>query len=433
MAIPRFLHRIVLLFPALTACLCLAEERAVIDKLTELARSQTNPTAFAAELRRVLGEDKLRSGTAWAGNGPNFVWAIEASSAPALHVNDKPFADMRRVGNTNVWFHVGTLPVGDAYKYHYVIDGKPFGGDLNVPAYTADSYAQPGVPQGKLSDKFTHTSRIYQGMLTNYWVYTPAQYDPSVPAPLMIWQDGERLVGRNKEETCILCPSLPRVLEVTENLMHQKKIPVMVHLFIQAGILNGRSMRSIQYDSVTDRYAKFLVDEILPEVYAKYNVRRDGYSHAIQGQSSGGICAFTAGWHRPDQFSRIATQHGTFTSVAFRNKEPEAGHLYPTWVRREPKRNLRVWIADGSEDYENEWGSWPLQNLHLANSLKFKGYDFRFFLGQGSHHAAIWAAKLPEALTWLWRDYDPAKTEQAFEQEAQEKTKPFFRVKVYNR
>jgi enterochelin esterase-like enzyme len=192
-------------------------------------------------------------------------------------------------------------------------------------------------------------------------------------------------------------------------------------------------MRSVQYDSVTDRYARFLIEEILPEVYRRYNVRKDGYSHAIQGQSSGGVCAFTAGWHRPDQFSRIASQHGTFTSVAFRNKEPEAAHLYPTWVRREPKRNLRVWISDGSEDYENEWGSWPLQNLQLANSLKFRGYDFRFLLGHGSHNAAIWAAKLPEALMWLWRDYDPSRTEQVFDQDPTEREKPFFRVRVYNR
>jgi enterochelin esterase-like enzyme len=249
----------------------------------------------------------------------------------------------------------------------------------------------------------------------------------------MIWQDGERLWGRNQEETCILCPGLVRILEVTDNLVHQRKIPPLVHLFIQAGTLNGRSLRSIQYDSVTDKYTRFLLEEILPEVYAKYNVRRDGYSHAIQGQSSGGIAAFVTGWHRPDQFSRIATQHGTFTSVAFRNKEPEAGHVIPTWVRRAPRKNLRVWVSDGSEDYENEWGSWPLQNIQLANSLKFRGYDFRFLPGQGNHHAAIWAAKLPEALVWLWRDYDPAKTDHVFEQDPEEKTKPFFRVRIYNR
>ena len=410
-----------------------AEQRAVIDRLLELSRPGTDSSVLAAELRQVLTAEKIRSGTAWAGHGKDFIWAVEASSQPELFINDKRFAEMKRIGDTNLWYHSGVLPVGDAYKFHYKIDGKDFGGFLNVPAYTPESYAQQGVPEGKLSDKITHVSKIYEGMETNYWIYTPPQYDGKTALPLMIWQDGERLVGRNKEETCILCPSLVRILEVTENLTYQKKLTPMAHLFIQAGTLGGRSMRSIQYDSVTDRYARFLIEEILPEVYSKYNIRKDGYSHAMQGQSSGGICAFNAGWHRPDQFSRIASQHGTFTSVAFRNKEPEAAHVIPTWVRRQERKNLRVWISDGSEDYENEWGSWPLQNLQLANSLKFRGYDFRFLLGHGNHHAAIWAAKLPEALVWLWRDYDPSKQSQDFAQDASEKEKPFFRVRVYNR
>jgi enterochelin esterase family protein len=175
------------------------------------------------------------------------------------------------------------------------------------------------------------------------------------------------------------------------------------------------------------------LDEILPELYAKYNIRRDAYSRAIQGQSSGGICAFNAGWRHPEEFSRVATHIGTFVPLALRNGEPEAGHLYPHWVRLEDKKNLRVWISDNSEDNENRGGSWPLQNIQMANSLKLRDYDFRFEFGGGTHHAALWASKLPEALTWLWRDYDPAKTEQIYEQDPAEKEKPVFRVKLANR
>lgn len=407
-------------------------ERAFVDRLLSLASTQPTSQAFADELVKGLGAEAVKKGTAIAFHGPDFVWAVESAQPPALFVDDAMYADMRKVAG-NLWFHAGKLAVGEVHKFHYVVDGKKVGGSLNIPGYTPDSYEQSGVPKGKVSEKITAVSKIYPGMQSNFWVYVPAQYDPNTPAALMVWQDGERLGGRNKEETCILCPSLVRIEEVTDNLLHQKKIPVMLHLFIQAGTLNGRSMRSPQYDSVTDQYARFLIDEILPEVYGKYNVRKDGYSHAIQGQSSGGIAAFVAGWHRPDQFGRIATQHGTFTAVAFRNREPDAGHQIPTWVRRKPKKNLRVWVSEGSEDYENEWGSWPMQNIFLANSLKFRGYDFRFYLGSGDHHAAIWAAKLPEALTWLWRDYDPAKTSDTFPQDPEEKEKPFFRVKSLNR
>jgi enterochelin esterase family protein len=433
-----------LLFAA-SGPLLFAAERPLIDHLQELANSKSASDEFRQALVTAMGADRIEQGTAVVSNGPDFIWAVESAQAPVLFVNDGRFADMQKASG-RLWFHVGKLATGNAYTFHYRVGDTVLGGSLRLPAYTPDSYAQPGVPRGTLSERMVHVSEtIYAGMETNYWVYLPAQYNAAKPAALMIWQDGNRLIGRNNEEldaeladrdnepTCILCPSLVRVLEVTDNLLHREAIPVMVHLFVQAGTLNGESMRSVQYDSVTDRYPRFLIEELLPQVYSRYNIRRDGYGHAIQGQSSGGIAAFNAGWHFPEQFSRIASQHGTFTAVAFRNQEPEAGHVYPTWVRRADRKNLRVWISHGSEDYENEWGSWPTQNLQLANSLKFRGYDFRYYLGNGDHHAAIWAAKLPEAMMWLWRDYDPAKTGQVYEQDPDEKDKPFFRIKSLNR
>ena len=422
-----------------------ATERSKVDRLLELAERQPDSAAFRAELLAAMGEERIRQGTAVLGHGPDFVWAVESAQAPKLYVDNEFYADMQ-IASGNLWFHVGKLATGNAYTFHYRVGDTVMGGSLRLRAYTADSYAQPGVPKGELSEKMVHISKsIYPGMETNYWVYLPAQYDSATPAALMIWQDGHRLIGRNNEELdpqlvdrdnspdCILCPSLVRVLEVADNLSHRQEIPVMVHLFIEPGSLNGQTMRSIEYDSVSDRYPRFLLEELLPEVYAKYNIRRDGYSHAIQGQSSGAVAAFNAGWHYPDQFSRIALQHSTFTAVAFRNQEPEAAHVYPTWVRLEERKNLRVWISHGTEDYENEWGSWPTQNLQMANSLKFRGYDFRYYLGGSDHYAAIWAAKLPEALVWLWRDYDPAKTSQVYEQDPAEKDQPFFRIKSLNR
>jgi enterochelin esterase family protein len=420
----------------LLACgIAIAAPRTVVTRLVELSNSQPDSNLFRNELIAAMTAEKIRKGTAILGNGSDFIWAVEADTQPTLFVDDQSFATMRRSGDSNIWYHAGKLQPGDAYKFHYLVKGGVFGGALNIPVYTSDSYDQPGVPHGHLSEKMVHTSKIiWPGMETNYWAYTPAQYNTSLPAALMIWQDGHLLIGRNTEEDgCVLCPSLARILEVTDNLIHRKKLPVMIHLFLQPGRLKGRDLRSNQYDSVTDLYAQFLIEEILPELYSKYNVRRDGYSHAIEGQSSGGVCAFVAGWRRPDQFSRIVSDHGTFTAVAFRNGEPEAGHLIPTWVRRETKRNLRVWLGEGSEDYENEWGSWPTQNIALANSLKFRGYDFQFHLGNGSHHAAILFSRLPDVLTWLWRDYDPSRTEQEFVQDPAEKAKPFFRVKTLNR
>ena len=404
-----------------------------MDQLLAMAKSRVDAPEFREALVKRLGEAPIKAGEAFDSNGPDFVWAVEAPAQPTLVVDDQPVGAMRRIAGTNLWFHTGQLRVGTSHRFHYLVNGAKFGGSVDVPAYTADSYTRPGVPQGRLSEKLIHVSKLYGGMETNYWIYVPLQYNPAVPAALMVWQDGERYIARNTEEICRLCPSLYRLQEVTDNLIHDKKIPVMIHVFVSPGTLNGKPLRSILYDTVSDKYGQFLIDELLPEVYAKYNIRKDAYSRAIQGQSSGGIAAFTVAFNRPEAFGRVYTVVGSFTALQWKPGELDGGNIYPFKVRREPKRNLRVWMNDGSEDQEAGSGSWPLQNIQLANSLKLKGYDFHFSFGGGSHHAALAASELPVCLTWLWRDYDATKTEQIFEQSADEKSKPPFRVRIYNR
>jgi len=411
----------------------LAMERAAMDQLLAMAKARPDAPEFRQALIARLGDAAIKSGEAFDSNGPDFIWAVEAQSRPALVVDDQPAGPLQRIAGTDLWFRTGQLTVGTSHRFHYVIDGRTFGGSVDVPAYGPLSYTRPDVPQGRISEKLVHTSRLYDGMKTNYWIYVPAQYDPAVPAALMVWQDGERYITRNTEEICRLCPSLYRLQEVTDNLIHDKKIPVVIHVFVSPGTLNDKPLRSILYDTVSDKYGQFLMNELLPEVYAKYNVRRDAYSRAIQGQSSGGIAAFNVAFNHPESFGRVYTVVGSFTALQWKPGEADGGNIYPFKVRREPKRNLRVWMNDGSEDQEAGSGSWPLQNIQLANSLKLKGYDFHFSFGGGSHHAALAVSELPECLTWLWRDYDPSKTEQTYEQSAEERSKPVFRVRVYNR
>ena len=408
-------------------------ERAAMDRLMAMVRSRADSPEFREALVKQLGEAPIKNGEAFDSNGPDFIWAVESTTTPVLVIDDQPAGPMRRLEGSNLWFHAAQLRVGTAHRFHYMIGGTRFGGSYDVPAYTSDSYARPGVPQGRLSDKLVHTSKLYGGMQSNYWIYVPVQYDPAVPAALMVWQDGERYITRNVEEACRLCPSLYRLQEVTDNLIHDKKIPVMIHVFVSPGTLDGKPLRSILYDTVSDKYSQFIREELLPEVYAKYNIRRDAYSRAIQGQSSGGIAAFTVAYNHPEDFSRVYTVVGSFTALQWKPGEVDGGNIYPFKVRREPKRNLRVWMEDGSEDQEANSGSWPLQNIQLANSLKLKGYDFHFSFGGHTHNAALAVSELPECLTWLWHDYDPKKTEQIFEQSTEEKSKPPFRVRIYNR
>ncbi len=393
-------------------------------ELIALAKKDPQSTEFKTALTDTLGAKPIAERTAILGEGTDFIWAATSSIEPALLIDDNPGPKMLRLEKSDIWFATGTMDTGISHTFAYKINGMKVGGKSDVVVYGPDSYTKPGVPQGKLSEKLTHVSKIYDGMTSEYWIYVPAQYDPSKPAALMVWQDG---AGHTQRDTG------SRTLNVIDNLTHQGKIPVMIQVFISPGTKGTQRLRSVQYDSVNDTYPRFLRDEVLPEVYKKYNIRKDAYSRAITGSSSGAICAFNAAWFQNDQFSRVWSRIGSFTSIQWKPGELDGGNVYPNMIRKQAKRNIRIWLSDGSEDLENDHGSWPLQNIQMANSLKMKSYDFHFNFGNGTHNGAHGNAEMPDALKWLWRDYDPAKTEQTYEMEEAEKSKPYFRVKIYNR
>ncbi|MEP7362670.1 MAG: alpha/beta hydrolase-fold protein [Acidobacteriota bacterium] len=169
-------------------------------------------------------------------------------------------------------------------------------------------------------------------------------------------------------------------------------------------------------------------------VEGSYQLRKDGYSRANGGPSNGGICEFDTAWHSPNEFSRVYSHAGAFTVVAETStEESDGGHPYSLGVRREARKNLRVWLSIGTYDYEFPGGSFPVQNFQLANSLQLRGYDFQFRFGEGMHTSGHPSLDLPEMFAWLWCGYDSSKTHQEFEMEEAEKSQPFFRVKIANR
>jgi enterochelin esterase family protein len=264
-------------------------------------------------------------------------------------------------------------------------------------------------------------------MKADWWVWASPGVDAAKPSALMVWQDGQNLaVGEGGQQ---------RLFTVVENLVDQKLVPPMVHVLIAPGFApNGRAMRAVEYDTVSGRYGEFVMGEVLPEVEKLYKLRQDGYSRGIGGSSSGGICSFNMAWHYPEKFARVHSTIGSYTSIQWRpEQKQDGGNLYPFMIRKQPKRNIRVWLSDGAEDLENDHGSWPLQNIQMANSLKRMGYDFHFRFDESAHNGARWAVDLPESLTWLWRGYDSAKTSEVFEQDEAEKAKPLYRVRIANR
>ena len=357
--------------------------------------------------------------------GQDYLFLASSPSPVTVSIDLQPQKPLAQV-DANHWMTLTKMRTGVLHQYQFYSAGKPLGARGYAVGYNPDSYPKPGVPHGKLSEKHTMTSKIYDGMKYDYWVYASPGVDPNDPAPLMVWQDGQSLIT---ELGGI------RLITVTENLVQQGLLPPLVHVMIAPGTsADGKAMRSIEYDTVSDRYPRFLMEEVLPEVEKTYKLRPDGYSRAIAGESSGGICAFNAAWLMPDKFARVHSAVGSFTSIQWRSKENnDGGNVYPFMVRKEPKRNIRIWMSDGADDLENEHGSWPMQNIAMANSLKLREYDFHFRFGTAAHGGAQAALDLPESLTWLWRDYDPKKTSQEFTMDPAEKEKPFFRVTIANR
>lgn len=259
-----------------------------------------------------------------------------------------------------------------------------------------DSQKQAGVPAGTVT-KAAWTSSIYPGSTRDYWIYVPAQYTPAKPACVMIFQDGGGMVAET---------GAWRVPIVFDNLISKGEMPVTIGIFINPGVMpagspdtqQARFNRSYEYDGLGDRYARFLIDEILPEVAKRYNLSKDPNDYAISGSSSGGIAAFNAAWNRPDKFHRVVSFIGSFTDL-------RGGDTLASRIRKTEPKPLRVFLQDGRNDQDIYSGNWFLGNQEIYSALQYAGYESTFVIGTEGHNGKHGGAILPDALRWAWKDY----------------------------
>ena len=261
-----------------------------------------------------------------------------------------------------------------------------------------DSQIQEGVPQGEVTEHVWR-SQIFGDTIRRFWTYVPKQYDGTNAAAVIVFQDGHAYVNPKGEF---------RATVVMDNLIHRKEMPVTIGIFIDPGHKKDKlpekpgwrprpENRSFEYDSLSDLYARFLLEEILPEVGKQYKLTDDPEHRAICGISSGGICAWTVAWERPDAFRKVLSHVGSFTNI-------RGGHVYPALIRKTDPKPIRVFLQDGSGDLDNAHGNWPLANQQMAKSLEYAKYDFKFDYGDGGHNGIHGGAILPESMRWLWRD-----------------------------
>ena len=262
-----------------------------------------------------------------------------------------------------------------------------------------DSQLHEGVPKGTITNHELLSSKTYPGTVRRYYVYVPKQYTPEKPAALMVFQDGHAYVNRNGQY---------RAPNVMDNLIHSGEIPVTIGVFVDPGHRKEKlppkpgwrpqpENRSVEYDTLSDQYSKLLLDEILPLVEKEYNISSDPEMRGVCGASSGGICAFTLAWERPDQFRKVLSHIGSFTNIRH-------GDTYPGLIRAADKKPIRVYLQDGSNDLDNRFGNWPLANQQMYAALKFKKYDVKLDYGEGAHNGNHGGSLLPYAMRWLWRD-----------------------------
>ncbi len=277
-----------------------------------------------------------------------------------------------------------------------------------------DSLPRDGVAKGEVRGPFTLPSQAYPGTQHTYWVYVPAQYDPARPASLMIFNDGQAYKNMDGDL---------RAPNVLDNLIHRREIPVMLAVFINPGRTpeqpeptpqewgDRTTNRPTEYNALDDKYARVIVDELLPALYKDFNVSRDPEGHGIGGASSGAIAAFTVAWHRPDQFRKVLSMIGSYVNL-------RGGHAYADIVHKSEKKPIRIYLQDGRNDNRgigregkyNQERDWFFQNVRLAQVLEEKGYDLNYQWGIGRHSQKHGGAIFPDMMRWLWRDH-PVSTD----------------------
>lgn len=292
-----------------------------------------------------------------------------------------------------------------------------------------DSQPMDGVPKGIFSEARVIKSNVFPGYQHTYRVYVPAQYDPSVPTAIMVFNDGQAMMAE---------PGDVQAHNVLDNLIYRHEIPVMIGVFINPAKLpdvpeptprdwgDNTTLRRDEYNPPKDNYARVIVEELMPALKAEYNISDDPNLHGIMGSSSGGCAAFSVAWFRPDNFRKVISFVGSFTDI-------RGEYIYPELVAASDKKPIRIFLQDGRNDnralrndvYQPN-NDWFMQNVRLKDTLEAKKYEVNYIWGIGNHGQKQGGTVLPEMMRWIWRDQpvstDPRNTaERSFRQPYKEK------------
>jgi enterochelin esterase-like enzyme len=369
------------------------------ERLFDESQKSTVSATFEPELVKWFGGDAaLQKGADAKVQDLTVAWAIEVPTASkrvmveiveGSHPNESSFPStthfvreskpmlaysLKQVGTGKLFAGAFRLPEGAGFLWRYSIDGQPVGDPRQLEVYTMpkESKPDPAIPTGMLEPQPPMTSQIFGGTKHDWWIYTPAGFDPTKESNLAVFQDGQWSHG--------YAPVY------FDHLIATHDLPQTVVVFVTPGTFrDGTSDRSREYDTLNDMYVRFLLEELLPPIEAKYKITQDPMRRCVAGLSSGGICAFTAAWQRPDKFGLVMSWIGSFTDIASGPALIEGGHNYPALIRKTPHKPIKVFLQDGANDLDNVHGNWPLSNKQMFAALEFAKYDVRASWGNGFH------------------------------------------------
>jgi len=289
----------------------------------------------------------------------------------------------------------------------------------NDPAWDAayhpcpEAFPDEGTPTGvvrKFSD--WDATAQYPGTRRDLWIYSPPGLSPLGLSPPDLDATAEPgVIFFNDGAWYLANGGAVRATRVLDTLHARGEIAPTIAIFIMPGMTETpvlapiesydrrAAQRSLEYDVVSPRYGNFLFHEILPFAERALGVEcsSDPDRRTVCGVSSGGIAAFTAAWHHPDQCRRVLSHCGSFTDIW-------GGHNYPSVLRRTPRQPLRVLLQSGEHDANTPFGDWSLANRTMASALAYAGYDHRFEFGTGGHNLSHGGAIFAASLRWLWRE-----------------------------
>lgn len=289
----------------------------------------------------------------------------------------------------------------------------------------AEYRRREGTPRGKIVGRVMEDSAFYPGVKHKYWIYTPAQYDGKTPADLILFLDGQMyfmpvlkerdlrgtmsdlLEAIPAEGEIVLPEGTDHVTDLLDNLVADGKIPPAIAVFLAPGYpgpgepvygtSKGVTNRSVEYDTVSDWFARFVAEEFLPMALEGYAIAADPMRHSVAGISSSGIASFAVAWYANHLFGNVIAASPSFGNI-------RGGNIWPSVIRTaDEQKNLRTCMCVGKYDADIIFGDWILANRDVASALNYRGYDFRLIINEMGHSLTFLKYMIPQALAWFYR------------------------------